>query len=78
MVWAVLSDRPNSREEKVLRRLCLGDIEVAAKFTGIGELTFESMLYKGWIEQAHDDDYGEDGLRITALGQEAFARTGRG
>lgn len=66
------SDRPNTREMKVLRGLCLGDIEEEAHFANVGQKTFDGLLAKGWIEHATDETYGTVGFRITAEGQAAF------
>ena len=67
-----LADRPTSREMKVLRGLCLGEIEDAAYFPFVGPKTFDTLIAKGWIEPASCSTYGTEGFRITALGQQAF------
>lgn len=66
------SDRPNSREMKVLRGLCLGDFEEEAHFAGVGRKTFDGLLAKGWIELATDETYGTVGFQITPEGQAAL------
>lgn len=60
--------RPNHREMKVMKLLCIGSIEEAAKFPGVGEKTFSEMLAKGWIERAFDSVYGTEGYRMTEAG----------
>lgn len=67
----MISSRPNSKEMKVLRGLCLGDIEDEAHFPFVGRKTFDGMIGKGWIEQATCETYGTVGYRITAKGEEA-------
>jgi len=66
------TDRPNIREMKVLRGLCLGDIEEEAHFANVGRQTFDGLLAKGWIEHATDETYGTVGFQITPEGQAAF------
>jgi hypothetical protein len=66
------ADAPNAKEMKVLRGLCLGDVEDEAHFAGVGPKTFEGLLAKGWIEHATDETYGTIGFRITPEGQAAF------
>lgn len=66
------SDRPDSREMKVLRGLCLGEVEEEAHFAGVGRKTLEALIAKGWIEHATDDTYGTVGFRITPQGEAAF------
>ena len=68
--------RPNNRELKVLRGLCLGNIEGPEHFAGIGPKTYADMLAKGWIEQAYDNTYGVDGYRLTEAGQTVFTEYG--
>ena len=68
--------RPTNREMKVLRGLCLGNIESADHFAGVGPKTYTDMLAKGWIEQAYDATYDVDGYRLTDIGQAAFAEFG--
>lgn len=65
------TERPDHREMKVLRGLCLGNIESPVYFAGVGKKTFEAMIRKGWIEEAYDPTYGVDGYRITEEGQRA-------
>jgi hypothetical protein len=62
------ANRPNHRELKVMRLLCIGSIEESAKFPGVGEKTFSEMVSKGWIEHAHDPVYGTNGYRMTSEG----------
>ena len=64
--------RPNNREMKVLRELCLGTIESAAHFAGIGPKTFEAMLAKNWIVEAYCSTYDVDGYQITPEGKAVF------
>lgn len=66
--------RPSAREMKVLEGLCLGDIETADHFPGVGKETFEAMLIKDWIEPAVDETYGTHGFRITEAGQKIHER----
>lgn len=61
-------DRPNHRELKVLKLLCLGSVESPAKFPGVGPKTFGEMVAKGWIEEAYDEYYGTHGYKITPEG----------
>jgi hypothetical protein len=56
----------------VLRRLCLGDIESEASMPGVGAVTLERLLVKGWIKRAHDDTYDVTGWKITPDGEEAY------
>jgi hypothetical protein len=65
-------DRPDHREMKVLRGLCLGNVESAAYFAGVGQKTFERMIARGWIQEAYDTTYGVEGYRITELGNSVF------
>lgn len=44
--------RPNHGEMKILRGLCLGEIEDEAHFPFVGRKTFDALKAKGWIEQA--------------------------
>lgn len=62
---------PNHREIKILRGLCLGEIEDEAHFPFIGRKTFDALIAKGWIERATCETYGTVGYRITVDGQEA-------
>jgi hypothetical protein len=66
------TDIPNAKEMKVLRGLCLGDIEEEAHFANVGRKTFDGLLNKGWIEHATDETYGTVGFRITPSGQAAL------
>ena len=65
-------DRPNNRELKALSRLCLNTVEDPAAFVSVGKKTFEAMLAKGWIVEAHDDTYGTDGYQITPEGEQVW------
>lgn len=66
------SDLPNTKEMKVLRGLCLGDVEDEAHFAGVGRKTFDGLLAKGWIEHATDETYGTIGFQITPSGEAAL------
>ena len=66
------SDLPNTKEMKVLRGLCLGDVEDEAHFAGVGRKTFNGLLAKGWSEHATDETYGTIGFQITPSGEAAL------
>lgn len=66
------TDRPSAREMKVLRGLCLGDVEEEARFAGVGRKTFDALVAKNWIEHATDETYGTVGYQITPEGEAAF------
>lgn len=66
------SDLPNTREMKVLRGLCLGDVEEEAHFARVGRKTFKGLLAKGWIEHAKGETYGTIGFQITLSGEAAL------
>lgn len=68
----MVSDRPNTREMKVLRGLCLGEVEEEAHFAGVGRKTCDGLLANGWIEHATDETYGTIGFQITPSGQAAL------
>lgn len=72
MALRMASDRPNNKEMKLLRGLCLGDVEEEAHFAGVGRKTFDGLLAMGWIEHATDETYGTIGYQITPEGQAAF------
>jgi hypothetical protein len=63
---------PNSREMKVLRGLCLGNVEDESHFAFVGRKTFDALAAKGWIARAYDETYDTDGWRITPIGEEAY------
>lgn len=67
-----MHDRPTNRELKVLRHLCLGNVERLSSMPRIGMGTITSLMKKGWIVEAHDHFYGRDGYKITPLGDEVF------
>lgn len=69
----MISSRPNSKEMKVLRGLCLGDIEDEAHFPSVGRKTFDAMIAKGWIERATCETYGTVGYQITVEGEAAHS-----
>lgn len=66
------SDLLNTKEMKVLRGLCLGDVEDEAHFAGVGRKTFDGLLAKGWIEHATDETYGTMGFQIPPAGEAAL------
>lgn len=66
------SGLPNTKEMKVLRGLCLGDVEDEVHFAGVGRKTFDGLLAKGWIEHATDEIYGTMGFQITPAGEAAL------
>jgi hypothetical protein len=63
---------PSTREMKVLRGLCLGNVEAETYFAFAGRKTFDELFAKGWIERAHDETYDTNGWRITPAGEVAY------
>lgn len=57
---------------KVLRGLCLGNVEAESYFAFVGRKTFDALAAKGWIERAYDETYETDGWRITSAGEDAY------
>lgn len=65
-------DLPNDREMKVLRGLCLGNVEAESYFPGVGRKTFDALMARGWITRAIDETYDTDGWKITEDGEVAY------
>lgn len=62
---------PSPREMKVLKALCLNSVEDSSQWPGVGRVTEDAMVSKGWIEAATCPTYGTVGFKITAAGDVA-------